>query len=381
MELGKIIERLIDKPLDEKNKNLLVNRDKEFELINLIINYQPYGIYGICGETGIGKTTVINNIHTDFYTIKISLSQRESQDTILYDILYNISVKTEKDIEISSEIKEWILEEISYIKGFAIGINFFGNGDISNQKHKIPRFNYFKAKEYLNKLTDELIKKYKKVVLIIDELDKESKKEVLLVLDNLKLELQKEGFVVMVSLPYSIYREYKFDRMHRNESGNLENVIKDIIYLREFTNSEIKEILIKRIKEFIYYFDESVIDLIVDYSDGNPRDAFWITQKLIFEALSKKLSKIDKMFAEETIKNIVNEYLNEISLTEKQKLMIDEDLFPGKREEILKKAIENKKFPRSTAYSIFDKLLKTGIIIEQNGIYRLSGKSKYLYIN
>ncbi|WP_129408400.1 ATP-binding protein [Marinitoga lauensis] len=381
MDFGKIIERLMDKPLDEKNKNLLVNRDKEFEMINLIIKYQPYGIYGICGETGIGKTTVINNIYTDLYSVKISLSQRENQDTILYDILYNLSLKTEKDIELSREIKEWVLEEISYIKGFSMGMSFFGNASVSRQNQKIPRFNYFKAKEYLNKLTDELIKKYKKVVLIIDELDKESKKEVLLVLDNLKLELQKEGFIVLVSLPYSIYREYKFDRMHRNESGNLENVIKDIIYLREFTNSEIKEIIIKRIKDFIYLFDENVIDLIADYSDGNPRDAFWITQKIVFEALSKKLEKIDYSFARTTIKTIVNEYLKEISLTDKQKSMIDEDLFPGTREDIVKKAIENKKLPRSTAYSIFDKLLKTGIIIEQNGIYRLSGKSKYLYID
>ncbi|WGS65904.1 ATP-binding protein [Marinitoga aeolica] len=379
MELGKIIEKIADKPLNSKNKNLLVNREKEFEKINLIISYQPYGIYGICGETGIGKTTVINNIYTDYYSIKISLTQRENQDTILYDILYNIALKTEEDIKISREIKDWILEEVSYIKGFSMGMNFVGNANLATQNQKIPRFNYFKAKEYLNNLTDELVKKYKKVILIIDELDKESKKEVLLVLDNLKLELQKDGIIVMVSLPYSIYREYKYDRMHKNESGNLENVIKDIIYLREFTNSEIKEIIIKRIKDDIQFFDEKVIDLIVDYSDGNPRDAFWIMQKIIFEALSKKINRIEFTFAKNTIKDIVNEYLNEVSLTEKQKLLINEKLYPGIREEIVKNAIDKFKLARSTAYSIFDRLYELGIIIEQNGIYRLSGKYKYLY--
>jgi len=380
MELGKLIEKLVDKPLDSNNTDLLVNREKEFEIINLIINYQPYGIYGICGETGIGKTTVINNINTNFYTIKISLTQRESQDTILYDILYNLALKTEKDLKLSKEIKNWILEEISYIKGFSIGMSFVGNVNAATQNQKIPRFNYFKAKDYLNKLTDELIKKYKKVVLIIDELDKESKKEVMLVLDNLKMELQKDDFVVMVSLPYSIYREYKYDRMHRNESGNLENVIKDIIFLREFTNSEIKEIILKRIKSYLNFFEENVIDLVVDYSDGNPRDAFWIMQKIVFNALSKKLNNISFDFAKNSIKEIINEYLKEISLTEKQKSMIDEELFPGSREEIIKKSIKRKKLPRSTAYSIFDRLVELGIIIEQNGIYRLSGKYKYLYI-
>ncbi|NUU96601.1 ATPase [Marinitoga sp. 1135] len=380
MELGKIIEKVVDKPLNKTDKKLLVNREKEFELINLLTQYQPYGIYGICGETGIGKTTVINNIEIPFHTIKITLTQRENQDTILYDILYNLSLVSEKDIKIAKEIKEWILEEISYIKGFSLGISFIGNASVGSQNQKAPRFNYFKAKEYLNKLTDELIKKYNKVIIIIDELDKEKKRDVLIVLDSLKLELQKEGLIVIVSLPYSIYREYKNDRMHRNESGNLENIIKDIIFLREFTSSEIKEILIKRLKEHIDFFDDKSLELIADFSDGNPRDAFWITQKIIFEALSQKITKIDEKMVKTLMRNIVKEYLNEISLTEKQKTFIDESLYPGSREEIVKKAISKNKLPRSTAYSIFDRLLELGIIIEQNGTYKLSGKVKYLYI-
>lgn len=359
---------------------MLVNREREFEAINLIIAYQPDGIYGICGETGIGKTTLINNIESEFYTITISLSQRKNQDTILYDILYNLSSKTEKDIKISKEIKEWILNEISYIKGFSMGLGLVGNISLNSNKQNIPRFNYFKAKEYLGQLTDALTQKYEKIVLIIDELDKESKRDVILVLDSLKLELQKEGLILMISLPYSIYREYKIDRMHRNENGNLENILKDIVYLREFTNTEIREILIKRLKEYIRYFDSESIELIADFSDGNPRDAFWITQKIVFESISKKINKISREHTENTIKTIVKEYLSGVSLTEKQKLMIDETLFPGSREEVVKKAISKKKIIRSTAYSIFDRLLELGIIIEQNNIYRLSGKVKYLYL-
>lgn len=47
MELGKIIEKVVDKPLNKTDEKLLVNREKEFELINLLTQYQPYGIYSI----------------------------------------------------------------------------------------------------------------------------------------------------------------------------------------------------------------------------------------------------------------------------------------------------------------------------------------------
>lgn len=60
-------------------------------------------------------------------------------------------IVSEKDIKIAKEIKEWILEEISYIKGFSIGKSFVGNTSVGSRNQKAPRFNYFKAKEYLNR--------------------------------------------------------------------------------------------------------------------------------------------------------------------------------------------------------------------------------------
>ncbi|MGC8955163.1 MAG: P-loop NTPase fold protein [Fervidobacterium sp.] len=381
MSLEKLVGLLTDKPLDQNDAKLLVNRQKEFQLVDLILNYQNYGIFGISGEPGIGKTTFINNIATKLYTIKIALTQRDNQDTILYDLLYNLAVQTQNDLEISKKVKDWLVEEISYIKGLCLGISFIANADLSFQKQNSPRFNYFKAKEYFNSIIKELIDKHGKIILVIDELDKESKKDVLLVLDNLKSELQKESIITLISLPYKIYKEYKMDKLQKLGEGNLDNVLKDIINLREFTNSEVKEIILRRLNNYVHLFENGALEIIADYSDGNPRDALWIAQKIVFEAMAENLERITHTYAKQSIKKITRQYVAEISLTDKQKSMIDERLFPGTKDEIIKKAVSTKNLHRSTAYSIFERLLQLGIIVERNGTYKLSGKNKFLYID
>jgi len=289
MDIGKIIESLVDKPLKGKEEDFLVNRKEDIEKLRIIAKFQPFGIFGICGETGIGKTTVLNFLKfQDLKVIIVSLTERENKDTILYDLLYKLSDKLAVDPnnkvkQFAKKVRDWIVEEVSLIKGFSLGISLFANGSGNLQKSHTPRYNVFNARKNLSELLDIVRNEYGKVLLIVDELDKEEKKEVLNVLDSLKSELHKENLITLFSLPYSIYRAYRKDRMRWNATGNLENIINDVTFLSEIKNSEIRELLLKRLEENAKWFESEAVEEIVLFSDGNPRDALWMAQKVALD--------------------------------------------------------------------------------------------------
>lgn len=60
MSLKDLVRHLVDKPLDLESRNLLVDREKEIQILNRFAEFQSYGVYGVAGETGVGKTTVLN---------------------------------------------------------------------------------------------------------------------------------------------------------------------------------------------------------------------------------------------------------------------------------------------------------------------------------
>jgi predicted KAP-like P-loop ATPase len=128
MDIGKIIESLVDKPLKEKEEDFLVDRKEDIEKLRITAKFQPFGIFGICGETGIGKTTVLNFLKfQDLKVIIVSLTERENKETILYDLLYKISDelaidKNNKVKQLAKKVRDWIVEEVSSIKGFSLGL-------------------------------------------------------------------------------------------------------------------------------------------------------------------------------------------------------------------------------------------------------------------
>lgn len=380
MDIGEIIKNLVDKPL--KEDTFLVNRKEDLKQLELIAKFQPFGIFGLCGETGIGKTTVLNLLKFQKMKVLIvSLTERENKDTILYDLLYKISdslLNDEKTAvkQSARRIREWIVEEVSLIKGFSLGVSLFASGSGNIQKSSTPRYNVFNARKNLSELLDILIKEYGKVLLIVDELDKEEKKDVLSVLDSLKGELQKENLITLFSLPYSIYREYRQDRMRWNASGNLENIINDVTFLSEISNSEIRELLMKRLGKNIRWFESDAVEELVLFSDGNPRDALWMSQKVTLDNYDS--NKLTREKCRASIRKFVREYSSELQLTDIQKKAL--------------KALENKKGSReaiidlmklndikhTTAYSTFKRLNSLGLIIERQKEFVISGKAGIL---
>ncbi|ABS60436.1 ATP-binding protein [Fervidobacterium nodosum] len=378
-KLKYIIEALFDKPID--NGDLLVDREKEIEHLNKIAYFQPMGIFGVCGETGVGKTTTLNFINSEnakrFYVL---ITEKDSKEVIIGDFLYKLSnlalgLKKKEINKVANEAKEFILTEMSQSTSYGAGLSVSASFSYGKSTVSKKRFNIYTVKDYLDELLSLLVKVYGKILVIIDELDKEKKEEVLNILDSLKSVLFKENIVTFVSLPFSIYREYSNDRMRWNESGNLENIFRDMIFLDPLTVDDIKKMILKRIKEYPDYFEMDALDEIAAFSDGNPRDALWIAQQIAI--INSDKDKISKEVVKESIREIMAKGLEKTwSFTEIQKTILQELINnPLDKSELVKRL--EKKIKRQTVYTYVKRMIDDGVLTENNGVLRVSTKIKY----
>ncbi|RKX50219.1 MAG: ATPase, partial [Thermotoga sp.] len=287
-----------------------MNRSKEINYLNSIALHQPFGIVGVSGETGIGKTTVLNFVNPEgVFTMRVNISLRDSMESILYDLLHSLAFALERVEGVSGfakEVRKWITDEVATIKGFSLGVSFGVNAGLTHEKSIRPRFNFFKAREKLGELIKQTVQRKGKFLLIIDELDKEKKEDVLRVIDSIKNFIITGNFVVILSLPFSIYREYAADRLRWNESGNLENIFKDIVFVEPLKKSEIKELIVKRLGHRIELVEDGVLDIVAEFSDGNPRDGLWILTKAIYDNIQKE--RLGKENLINTINKTIIEY-------------------------------------------------------------------------
>lgn len=254
------------------------------------------------------------------------------------------------------------------------------SANVNFQKSEVPRFNFFAAREKLARLVEKAVEAKQKLVLVIDELDKEKKDDVLRTLDAIKSQIVFEGLVVILALPYSIYRGYSADRMRWNEAGNLENIFKDIVFLEPLSKSDIKELLIRRIREHLDLVSQEVLEIASDFADGNPRDAIWILNKTVFENVEEK--RISKEHIVRTIEKLVGEYfVHQLTLTENQrKALRTLRNFTGSKEQLVSE-LQKVGIKRTTAYSVIEQLVQKKILLFRNGVYRLSGKFKHVDMN
>ncbi|WP_084758750.1 P-loop NTPase fold protein [Thermosipho affectus] len=380
-EIREILQALYDTPLS--SKNLLVNRDEEINSLNAICFYQPKGVYGLCGETGGGKTTILNFIEPGVgKRVYVRLTEKESKEIIIGDMLYKLAKEIEKHEEkgklltTAKKSIEFIIEERSETRSIGASGGIFVSGNFSKTTTHTRKFNIYHAYELLDDILNLLIEKYNRIILLIDELDKEKKEEVLIILDSLKNIFDKQGLIVILSLPFAIYREYAKDRLRWNESGNLENILKDTYFLEPLSNEQIQEVILKRLRKYPDFLDSDALYEIARYSDGNPRDALWISQQIVLNNLHKK--RITGNIAVKTIKKITKKYFeNSLQLTDLQEAVLNTITQYGNRNIIVKK-LEEKGIKRQTAYTYINRLKENGLIIERNGQLKVSGKIFYI---
>jgi predicted KAP-like P-loop ATPase len=379
-----IINNLYDKPLELDRKSFFVNRDKEIDKMSETITYQPQGIYGICGETGVGKTSLLKQfMENDIKSYFIPISEKQNKNTIICDLIYRLSslISKEDDKKVSDEankLKEWVITETANSVSLSGGINVIGSAGVSKTSSKHKRFNIFEAKERLNNLLKKIISGNSKVLLIIDELDKEKKDEVLLIVDSIKEILFQDNLITIISLPFSIYREYTKDVLRWNEWGNLENIFRNMIFVRPLDEINIREMILKRISSNPTILPNDAFYEIYRYSDGNPRDALSITQEIILDNKDKEISNEDVI---KTIKKRIIKLMEfSSSFTDLQtkflKLIAKN---PEEKSMVVKKA-EAEGITKSTVYTLINRFLNDGLIKESNGKISISGRLYYYFI-
>jgi len=375
-----LVQRIEDAPLTESKRELFVNREEELNLLSNLSRFSVGGIFGVASETGMGKTSLFNLFDTGGYEkLLVTITEKGSKLEIIADLVYKLASLLEKDEKlrgVARSAKKFILEEMSSESSVDIGGSLVISGKLSRGKSEKPRFNIYSLKERLRELISSFLSAYKRCVLVVDEIDKEKKEDVVVILDSLKDVLNVEGLVVIFALPFVIYREYVRDRLHKGEFGNLENILREIVFLEPMSQNQIEELIWRRISGFEDLIEERAIKAAARFSDGNPREALWALSRAVFihGSSSRSSFKITESMVLNGIRDFSERALLEANLSQQQlravKILGDCE---GSRSEIINYLKEHG-FPHSTAYDIVAKLEEKSVLIEGREGYRVSGK-------
>ena len=387
--LSGIIDALYDEPLTESTKEFLVNREEELEMFNAIALLSPGGIFGLSGIPGVGKTTVLNLVRIDevdkFF---LEISERENKLMIVADILYKFSktcLKKHLEVEKARKALGFAEEEVSRVLGYSGGINAGVKFDLKREKISSTRLGVYKLAELLEELVEEILKSKEKILVVIDELDKEKRNEVLSVLDTIKGIFNRRGILTIVSLPPSVYRDYLKGSARLNvfaeEGGNLDNAFKDVVMLHPLESDHIVEMLVRRLKRYLGVFELDVFEEVALYSDGIPRDALRILAKAV--VYYKAQSKITRDMIVDFIKRETTERFSDLlNLSENymKVLRVASEAKEISRRDLVER-LKEKGLKSQTSYVYIGRLLEKGYLVRtRRGNLRVSGKVRYIFI-
>lgn len=391
MEGTRILAMFNDAPLTQNEAELFVNRKEELMRITNIGRFMQKTIYGIAGETGCGKTTIFNMLQFhDIEKIIISITEKESKEVIIGDILYKLCEqvlerKKFKDLhKLANSIIGFLEQEElrSRAKGLKIGKIIEGESKWIYQakyRYTIPTLKN-KLKEIITAITRQT-----KCVLCIDEIDKENKKDAIIILDSIKDILKVDNLSCIVALPPEMYKQYIEDRITLFSEANLQNILKDIIPINKMDDKDIEEILNRRISMFPEILPEEVKKAVIMFADGNPREALLLCQNtLLSKNIGQRYKKEDFIISMDELKHemykFVRASVNKAMLTKRE----HEFLMWLRGEGVISKAeILNAKslnMPSSTRHTVIKTLTKKGVITPvNNDKYKLARKIQIYY--
>lgn len=379
MNLGeKILEMFIDLPLTDKERVFFVNREKELRKMENTGRFMHSSIYGIAGETGSGKTTLFNLLKfpdKEIEKIILPISEKETKEVIIADLLYKLCDKVLHNKQFSCSSK-YAKETIDFLaqeevksreKGIKVGKIIEGESKWAVQAKE--RYNLSSIKNRLKKVIHSLTSG-SKIVLCIDEIDKERKGDVIVILDSLKDILRSKNLLTFFALPQVMYKEYIADKYRFFKEENLENILKDVIPVTKMSDNNIKEMLNRRTQKFPEILPRNVRDMVIELADGSPREALLICQNAILSKdIGKSCSKQDFILSTDEIKNEVEKFLDvwvdSLKLTNREEevvQIISHERILSRRE-LTKMVLENSKIVRSTLFRIIENLVEKKILL------------------
>jgi len=397
MNLGeKILEMFIDLPLTDKEKVLFVNRKKELRKMKNTGRFMHSSIYGIAGETGSGKTTLFNILKfpaKEVEKIIIPISEKETKEVIIADLLYKLCDKVIQNKQFSDS-SNYAKETIDFLaqeevksreKGIKVGKIIEGESKWAAQAKE--RYNLSSIKNRLKKVIHSLTSK-SKIVLCIDEIDKERKRDVIVILDSLKDILRSKNLLSFIALPQLMYKQYIEDRTLFFSEGNLENILKDVIPIGTLSDEDIKIMLDKRTQKFPEVLPKDVKKLVIEFADGNPREALLVCQNaLLSKKVAKTYIKEDFILTIDEIKDEMEKFIEtwigflKLSSREKEvsKIISNESILS--RAEILRLVLKKSNIPKSTLRETIEKLIEKKALLEMSqDLYQVGRKIKLHYL-
>jgi macrodomain Ter protein organizer (MatP/YcbG family) len=395
MNLGeKILEMFNDCPLREEERELFVNRVPELNKMKNIGRLAQRAIYGVAGETGCGKTTLFNLLRfpgEPLQKIVISISEKESKEAIIADFLYKLChfIKEHKIAKLEAQAEKAIrflgTEETSTReKSIKVGKIVEGESRwaiLARQRYSIPLIRE-KIHHIIGLLTEE-----RKVVLCIDEIDKEQPQNVVVILDSMKDVLRVENLLCLFALPQAMYRQYVEDRAVFLVKANLENILKDVVSLDKMQDDEIREILSKRTQGFPEVLPEGTRDIVIEFADGNPREALLVCQNaLLSKTLQFPYKKEEFILTVGEIKDEMEKFIEtwidslKLSSREEEALRIISCKSVLLKSELFQLILKKSKMPKSTLSETIENLVeKRALLKKKNAFYQVNRKVKLHY--
>ena len=365
--MKKYIKAITDHPITPETKQHFLDRETEILELSKIIDIYEGLVIGVTGERGIGKTSIFNILEIpNQEKIIIHILNRDSKMGVLFDIVVGLTTFAEnRGDKKSAKIGEKIIDIITKSEDVkTIGFNYFI--EFSDSKTHKQMFKFGRITNELKKLIDSICEKTA-IVVILDEIDKESKKDILLIIDAIKYAFLHPKATLVVSLPASIYEEYISSKHSASETYNLENIFAHITYIHPMTDSIIAQIINMLFP--LRYIEEKAKQLIIFYANGNPRKAKLTLKESGLNAILTGSKKIRA----EHVKYVIKKYMkNMIYEMGKKDWVVLTNILPGKKADNVKKISKIMKTTPQSIYKYLDKLEGKGYVIYRNGNIELS---------
>ena len=184
-----------------------------------------------------------------------------------------------------------------------------------------------------------------------------------------------------------MYHQYMEDRTLFFSEGNLENILKDVIPIGSMSDKDIEIMLDKRTQKFPEVLPEDVKELVIEFADGNPREALLVCQNaLLSKKVGKTYTKEDFILTIDEIKDEMEKFIEtcidslKLSSREKEvsKIISNESVLS--RAEILRLVLKKSKIPKSTLRETIEKLIEKKALLEvPKDLYQVGRKIKLHY--
>lgn len=382
----KLIDNFRDRPLE--NRDWLENRKAELQsLKNCALNFSQT-VMGVSGGRGCGKTSLLNLLDVpNAAKIVLSIEEKGSKFEIVLDIsrkLCEFVLKKRLPREIKKravQFYEFIERQETRLNSREYGVDVGPKWQRREGKTLTERFSITNVKDKLRNILN-LLAKDRKVVLCIDEIDKEAKRDVILILDSLRNVLWQPDLVSFMSLPPQIYFDFLRSSVKPVEDYNLENILVRIIPVGQLRDPEIGNIITKRLPGgYHHIIPQDVKRILIEYADGNPRNAI----VPIYNILGEK-SPASPEISLHDIKRILNPYLdtyiNGFSLTSSQKKALVLLINAGKEvlsRKLIYDVLQTNGLAKSTTARMIESFTQKKIFEEKNDSIYVDRKVKLYF--